>query len=302
MNPARLLRHAERAIENVRVAPLPAAASASSIAVGLFLFGLFALTGSNLDRALRGWAHGGEPVTVYLERGLATEKIDSTRKEVEALAGVDGTTLVSPEEGYDELRRVLGAEGAILDGTDPEQVLPAVLLVRLAEEGLGGDAVERIRSAIAAIPGVADVDANVLWLRQYSRLRGVGWAILGGWGLLLTAGLLVVIANSSRLAAYTRRDEIEVLRLVGAPDGFIVAPFLVEGLLEGLAGAVLGVGGLLFAFLILLSAAEGSPLTVPVELRFLDGSTVLALFLAGPILGALGSGLSAWRFIREVEP
>lgn len=302
MSPGGLLRHAERAIENVRVAPLPAAASASSIAVGLFLFGLFALTGSNLDRALRGWAHGGEPVTVYLERGLAAEKIDSARKAVEGLPDIEGTTLVSPEQGHDELRRILGAEGAILEGTDPERVLPAVLLVQLAEGVLASDGLERLQSKLVEIPEVADVDANVLWLRQYSRLRGIGWAILGGWGALLTVGLLVVIANSSRLAAYTRRDEIEVLRLVGAPDGFIVAPFLVEGFVEGIAGALLGVGGLLFAFLILLSVAEGSPLTLPVDFRFLDGSTVLALFLAGPLLGALGSSLSAWRFVREVEP
>jgi cell division transport system permease protein len=105
------------------------------------------------------------------------------------------------------------------------------------------------------------------------------------------------------LAALTRREEIEVLRLVGASEAFIIVPFFIEGAIQGLAGSLAGTAALAGAFFALeRSLADGSFLSaVAPTLAFLEPALIFALIAAGPLLGAIGSAGSARRYLRGVE-
>jgi cell division transport system permease protein len=294
---------ARRALANLRGAPRPAAVTSSTIAVAVFLFGAFLLLGQNAYRMLLGWAGEGDPILVFAKRGLSPAATEALARRIEAEPEVARARLVSPEEGLRDLRSTLGGNADVLEGVDAREVLPAVIAVGLRDANLDAGAAGALAARFGRFDGVDSVDSEAAWRERFVTVvrlltwTGVAWAAILGFGALL------VIGNSARLAALTRKDEIEVLRLVGASDSFIVVPFFLEGVIQGLAGSVLGVGALAAAFYGLRHSLGTDSFFAPFvsALRFIEPSALVALLTAGPLLGALGSAGSARRFLRGVE-
>ncbi len=292
-----------RAVTNLRGAPLPAAVTAATIAIVIFLFGAFLLTGENVYRALVGWAGEGDPIVVYAKRGLAPQAVDALARRIEKLPEVARVHATPPEEGLKELRRSLGEESDVLEGIDGKDVLPTTFTIGLRGEVVDREVVASVAARLSGFEGVDAVDSQSSWLERFERFGklllwlGIGWAVILGFGALL------VIGNSTRLAALTRKEEIEVLRLVGASEGFIIAPFFLEGAIQGLVGSLLGLGALALAFFVGGRSLVGDPLLAPFlsTVRFLGGHSLLALGAAGPLLGAIGGVGSARRFLRGIE-
>jgi len=292
-----------RALLNLWGAPLPAAVTASTIAIVVFLFGAFLLTGQNTYRALIGWAGGGDPLVVYAKRGLSAAQIAALARRIEGLPEVARVRVTPPEEGMRELDRVLGKGADVLEGIDAGTVLPAALTVGLRDTSLDAAAVESLAARVRHFDGVEMVDSEIVWLERFDKLgRALRW-IGAGWAAILGFGALLVIGNSTRLAALTRKDEIEVLRLVGASESFIVVPFFLEGLLQGLAASAIGLGLLAGAFFGLQSLTAGGAFLgmLPITLEFLEPSLAGLLMAAGPLLGAIGAVGSVRRFLAGIE-
>jgi cell division transport system permease protein len=291
-----------RALANLRGAPRPAAVTASTIAIAIFLFGAFLVFGENLYRTLIGWAGEGDPVVVYAKRGLPSATTEALAHRIETLPEVARVRVIPPAEGLKDLRRTLGADADVLEGIDAD-VLPPVLSVGLRGPTLDPTATEILAARIRHFEGVDMVDSQVAWLERFAKLgRWLTW-VGAGWALILGFGALLVIGNSARLAALTRKEEIEVLRLVGASEAFIIVPFFIEGAIQGLAGSVAGTGTLAGAFLALeRSLADGSFFSsLTPTLGFLEPPLIIALIVAGPLLGAIGSAGSARHYLRGVE-
>ena len=303
MRRLRPLYFVRRAFANLRGAPRPAAVTASTIAIAVFLFGAFLLFGENCYRALVAWASRGDPLLVYAKRGLSPSATEALAKHIQALPEVARVRVIPPEEGMGDLRRTLGAEAEALEGIDPREVLPAVISVGLGEAHLDGTTAGALAARVLQLEGVASVDSETAWLERFAKLgRMLAWVGVG-WAAILGFGALLVIGNSVRLAALTRKEEIEVLRLVGASDAFIVAPFFLEGGIQGLAGSLAGVGTLAVVFFALERTLAGDSLFGPfvAGARFFDPRLLGVLLAAGPLLGAMGSAGAARRFLRGVE-
>jgi len=292
-----------RALTNLRGAPRPAAVTASTIAIAIFLFGAFLIFSENVYRVLVGWAGEGDPLVVYAKRGLAPAATEALARRIESLPEVARVHLIPPEEGLKELRRALAGEADTLEGIDAREVLPAVLTVGLRDPTLDATATELVASRIRRLEGVDTIDSQTAWVERFAALsRWLAWASFG-WAAILGFGALLVIGNSARLAALTRKDEIEVLRLVGASEAFIIVPFFLEGTIQGLAGSLLGVSALAAAFFALERSLDGSSLLArfTAGLGFLEPRLLVVLLVTGPLLGAIGSASAARRFLRGVE-
>ncbi|MET0153187.1 MAG: ABC transporter permease [Candidatus Binatia bacterium] len=292
-----------RAFANLRGAPRPAAVTASTIAVAVFLFGAFLLFGENVHRTLIGWAGEGDPILVYAKRGLSVAATEALARRIEGEPEVARARLVSPEEGMRDLRRTLGPNADVLEGVDSREVLPAVIAVGLREANLDPAAVGALAARFGRFDGVDGVDSEAAWRDRFAMLlRLLAWTG-AAWAAILGFGALLVIGNSARLAALTRKDEIEVLRLVGASDSFILIPFFLEGAIQGLSGSALGVGALAAAFYGVRHSLGTDSFFAPfvAGLQFVEPRAVAALLTAGPLLGALGSASAAQRFVRGVE-
>lgn len=270
----------------------------TTIAIALFAAGLARTTGRALDGLLA--SLGGEvEVTVYLAPELAQEQVEALRAKLQVASGGQAV-LVKPDEALKRLAQELGDLGDALSQL-PENPLPPSLELSVAPERRTPELLEALSTQIRALPGVTGVDYG---REAVERLTAIARALRFG-GLVAFAVVLfatiIIVSATLQLAIYARREEIEIQKLVGATDRFVKAPFLIEGLFQGVLGAAVALAGLwtfgrlvgptltsLFSFLLGPTASE--PMLRP--------ALALELVVAGCLLGLVGSFIAVGRFLR----
>ncbi len=275
-----------------------AALAILTITAGLFVLGFFLMVNNNLQRVVGRWSEAAE-MSVYL-------KDDATKEQVQALQAIVDQSGLSDQRQYlskaDALARFREDFPDLAGATErlERNPLPASLEVRLGPKARTATAaVDDLAARLGSEPGVADVRYDRRWLSRLGSavrvVRTVGLVIVA----LLAVAAALTVANVVRLAAYARRDEIEIMQLVGAPFAFIRGPFVAEGILQGGAGAVLAIVLLWAIFLTGKAwygqlALEGLGLTT---LTFLPFGVLLTLVAGGMLLGCVG-GLIVARTVR----
>jgi cell division transport system permease protein len=283
-----------RAIDAAARGPRVALVATTTIAVAVFVTGLFAAALHGAERLLGAFA-GEVQISVYLDPAA---DLAEARAAAGAIAPGRTVEAVTSAEALRRFRASLGPEGALLDGVRPE-VLPPSLEVRAPGARLAE--ARALAKQLEAIPGAREVDFGNAWLERLEellgRLRWAGAALFAA----LAAGASVLVSNTLRLGVFARRDEIEIMKLVGATDSFVQAPFLIEGLLQGLVG-----GGLAAGALVALSAAAlprlGAVVGPAAALGrgdVLPAGLVMALVGGGAMLGLFASALAVGRELRR---
>jgi cell division transport system permease protein len=286
----RLLR---RALLNLWRAPLPSLLAVVTIALALFLGGSLAFTVLGARALLASW--GAQPaVTAYLDRALSEEQARAVADRVRTGEPGAEVVFVSPAQALDRLRVQLGDLGSALDGLSRNPLPPTVEVAPRA-----GSDLRALAGRVSQVAGVAEVDYGREWVDRLealaSALRGFGTASLALVGL----AALLVVANTIRLAVYARRDEIEIMKLVGATDGYVRAPFLLEGALQGLCGSALAAAGLLSVQRLLLPRAGAAfAFAAGAQAPHLAAQHCAVLAGAGALVGLCGSYLAVARFLR----
>ena len=285
------------AMEGIRHQPFVHTVSTVTLAIALFTLGLARSAAHEMDR-LVGSLGGEVRLTVYLDPRASPDSRAAVAAALRARSmAVDEVT---PRAALDRLVRELGPAAESLRGLS-EEPLPPSLEVRVSERLRSPDALRTLASELRAMPSVTGVDYGEQAVERLSSIaRAVRWA---GWVafVVLVGATLIIVSATLQLAIYARREEVEIQKLVGATDRFVQAPFLLEGGLQGLAGAALAIVGLI-VFRQTLSPQLASLLSF---LR-LPGSVAdarpwmeaLQLALAGAGLGLAGSYLAVHRFLR----
>lgn len=240
-------------------------------------------------------------VSLFLKDSVARERGEALADEVGRQPSVSKTQYVSREQSLAEFREQSGF-GEALDLLD-ENPLPAVVVVT-PNRSLGKQQVNALVEELARLPEVDQAKLDQKWLeRLYALIDIAGrlvWLIAG----LLGLAVIVVVGNTIRLDIENRREEIEVMKLIGAPDGFIRRPFLYTGFWYGLFGGLLG-----FIFVLAALLAIGGP-TQQLSALYQSGyalsglsfSGTLAMFGAGILLGWLGAFWTVSRHLSKIEP
>lgn len=289
----RVLHTFRRAVAALWRAPSVTAVAVGTLFVAVVLTGAVAALLGAGERLLAAWA-GEVPVSVYLAPGA---DLEAARRAVAALAPAARVEAVTPAEAMRRLRSSLGEQGRVLDGLG-DDVLPASVEVHVPGSSLA--TARTLAASLREVPGAALVDDGAGWLARLETLLARGRVV----GLLVLAlvgvATAILVSNTLRLAVYARRDEIEIMKLVGATDGYVGAPILLEGILQGLAGAGLAVAALGGAAWALVPRLRDA---LPIASRLtpadvLPGRLVAALLLGGTALGLLASALSLRRFLR----
>ena len=285
----RLMR---RAAVNLWRAPLPSLLAVITISLALFLAATLAASVSSARALLASW--GAQPsVTAYLDRALSDAEARTLAETVRTQEHVQ-VVHVTPAQALDRLRVQLGSLSSALDGL-PGNPLPTTLEMTPPP----GTDVRGLAQRLGGLPGVREVDYGREW---FDRLEALGRALrqFGTAALVIVAfAALLVVANTIRLAVYARRDEIEIMKLVGATDGYVRAPFLIEGALQGLRGALLTSAALIAVQRIVLPrAAAAFAFAAGVPAPHLTAESVALLAGAGALVGLGGSYLAVARFLR----
>jgi cell division transport system permease protein len=285
-----------KALGNIWTNPFLSLVTLSTISISMLILGLFSLIYLNVQQSLH--QMGGElQITAYLHETISSEQAKVLRSKVADWPEVEEITYVSKEQALSRFRSQLREYAGILEGLK-ENPLPASLeLTLMPQYGRSGN-IKELSTRLGRLPGVAEVQYGRKWmakLRVFVEVMKLVGITVGG---LLLIATIFVISNTIKLTFYSRREELEIMRLVGATDFFIKAPFLIEGLLHGLGGALLAAGGLSLLILFLFSHLD-LPLRLAVMAGSLPTGQLVAGFLGlGLLLGVLGSMVSLRRFLR----
>lgn len=287
-----------RALLGIHEHQLLAISTMLAVAVVLTLTGAFALVSGNLSSVLDRWGKDVQ-ISCYLRSDLPDETIFSLKAELEAMPEVAGVEYISPEEALELFAHAIDGMDRLLADLDGNP-LPASLEVRLVPEYQRPAEVEAIAKRMRR-PEFEDLDWSQEWVERFHTfvaLLRLSTVVLGF--LLLAAGLFIV-HNTVRLAVHARRDELQIISLVGGTRLFAWAPFIIEGGILGLIGGLLSIvflwGLHRWAFLALQSSL--GLLLGPEVLRFLPGPTMLLIVLAGVSVGLLGAIASVARTAPE---
>ena len=267
------------------------AMSMATIALALFVLGAFLIVTSNLERLGVEWGSSAD-MSVYLNDTVTPAERSAVEGTLDAGGVVTGRKYVSKADALARFRRTFVDLASSVDGLG-DNPLPASYEVHLRT---GADAaVDDLVARLRQLPGVADVRYDRQWLSRLvaaiSIIRGLGLAL----GILLAAAAALTVATVVRLALYARRDEIDIMQLVGAPQVFIRGPFVMEGTLQGGLGALVALVGLGIAFLA-LRGRYLAPLAAMINLSsisFLPLELCVWLIVGGMAVGCLGGLVAA---------
>jgi cell division transport system permease protein len=264
-----------------------------TIAAGLFVLGVFLLLTSNFGRLINRWTEAAE-LSIFLRDGVTSEQLGAIEDVIDGSGVVAKREFVGKEEARQRFRRDFRDLAVAADSLDTNP-FPASLEVRLRGDVAVGQSVDELTTRLRSTPGVADVRFDRRWLERLlgaiTVLRGAGLFVV----IVLGVAAALTVANVVRLAAHARRDEIEIMQLVGAPAAYVRGPFIAEGVLQGGAGALTGLLLLWIGFAVanarygrLASEALGVE-----SLTFLPVGLALAILGGGMVLGCLGGYIAA---------
>ena len=290
-----------RTLQNIGGNLFPNLTTIGIIAISMLIFSTFTLIAFNLTSFLKIWEDKIE-IIAYLKKETPLKEVESLLKKARQLEGVDALKYVSPSDAMAFMEAKLGSQKNLLEGIQPG-VLPPSFEIQLKKEYRNSTKIKEVVSRLKQFPQIEEIQYGQEWVETFSALVHIlhvtQW-ILGG---LLLAAMIIIISNTLQLTVSSRREEIEIMHLVGASPAFVQVPFYIEGLIQGLFGA-----GLAIFFLFLLH--KGFFLYIPpsiqswlagIPILFLPPEAIARILLGGMVLGIFGSVVASMRFLRYSE-
>lgn len=266
-----------------------------AIALAIVVLGVLLLLTWNVERLVTEWASAAE-FSVYLRDDATSEQRGAIETLIDQSGAAEEREYVSKADALTRFRREFTELASLTDSFD-DNPFPASVEVRVRAAAEGDGRAEALVSHVATLPGVADVRYDREWLARIASglaaIRGAGFAL----ALLMAVAAAITVATVVRLGLHVRRDEVEIMQLVGSPVAFIRGPFVAEGLMQGGFGALLALACLWLGFAA-VSAWWGSELSAVLDggsLQFLPARFCAYLAAGGMAVGGAG-GFAASRY------
>jgi cell division transport system permease protein len=283
------------ALRDLRRAGRVAVAAILLIALSLAALGGFWLVSTNVGQAAAHWRERVR-IIVYLKREPTPADAQALVERVQAMPGVGATRFVSKTEALGTLKQVLGKDASVAEQL-PSNPLPASLEVTMTAEAATPESARGLIARLSGLPEVDDIGGGIDWIERLARGQRLLEVIGLGVGAVLALAAILTVTTATTLVLHLRRQEVEVMRLVGAPELVVRLPLLLQGMLQGLVGAAAAIWVLIAVYLIAGPRLE--PLVSQTlgldRLSFLTTQTVVALIMAGTTLGGVGGWLARGR-------
>jgi len=277
--------------------------SSLTVAFALAIFSIFIIVFINLNSFVEGMGDRTH-IVAYVKDGALTAKKGATAEKgvagvkasIEALPGVRSVEYISKKEAFNILKEEMQDNLTLLEGVSPD-ILPASFEIKLTADHITPKDIGLVVAALKKLRWVEDIQHGTEWAERFGAILGFMEAAAIFLGLFLGAATIFIISNTIRLAVYARRDEIEIMRYLGAPGIYIKTPFLIEGLAEGIIGGAVAMVALFFGDLVL-------GIYIPPDLVFILNNPFsplllfVLLILGGLVLGVVGSIFSLGRFLK----
>jgi len=270
--------------------------SMGTITVSMLLLGSFMLLSINLDNWIKEWG-GNLSMSVYLKDGIDEKTKGDIEKQLLNIKGAKIKGFISKDQAMMQLKESLGGQAGLLSGLKNNPLPSSFELIFEDTDDYRIDP-DNISASLEKMEGVDEVQYSEQWVERF---RGVIFVfrvaslIIGG---LLCVAVLFIITNTIKLTIYSRRDEIEIYKLVGATDWFVKIPFLIEGAIQGIISGLIAYLVLLSAYLF-FSTKTIQILDLPViDIVFLTNKYAISLILLSLLLGLMGGFIAIGRFFK----
>ena len=263
----------------------------------MFIFGLFFSVSKNVNNMISE-IEDAQAIRVFIELNATQEQIDTLGEQIRGINGVNTITPKTPEEAYNEAKEIFGIENDIIDSIEPS-IFPASFVVTLTDLDLN----DSVQQSIYNLENVDDIESSNPTIETLSKVAK--------WIKILTGGLLgiliiisiFIISNTIKLTVHARRKEISIMKYVGATNGFIRTPFMIEGIIIGLVSSIisLGIVGVLYNAIVSKLVASQTVQNIGVSiLSFNNLFTEIAVvyFVLGIGIGILGSSISMKKYLE----
>jgi cell division transport system permease protein len=283
------------ALKNLRLNVLMSITAVTTTFICILVFGLGLLVSAHIQGVI-GSVREDVSVEAFMPNA-SSEEVDALANEVEGWPEVASVTTVSEEEAFAEFKDKFEDQPDLYEDLDLG-VLPASVQIKLTDPDNANAVAEKLKQQ-----GFSE--SNLSYPQQtIDRLNAITsyviWGLYGATLLFLVASVLL-ISNAIRLSIFARRKEIEVMKLVGASDGFVRTPFVFEGLLQAFAGASLAAFAVIWIDLLFVDWSRNALPYVPISSDAVNSySTLLVLIAVGVAIGVIGSFLSVTRFLRKI--
>jgi cell division transport system permease protein len=283
------------ALKNLRLNWLMCITAVTTTFICILVFGLGLLVSAHIQSII-GSVREDVSVEAFMPNATSQE-VDDLANEVEGWPEVANVTQVSEEQAFAEFKDQFEDQPDLYQDLD-QGVFPASVQIQLEDPASANAVAERLKQQ-----GFSE--SNLSYPQQtIDRLNSITsyviWGLYGATLLFLIASVLL-ISNAIRLSIFARRKEIEVMKLVGASDGFVRTPFVFEGLLQAFAGAALAAFAVIWINLLFVDLSQNALPYVPISSDAVNAfSTLLLLIAVGVAIGVIGSFLSVTRFLKKI--
>jgi cell division transport system permease protein len=283
------------ALRDLRRAGRVAVSAVILIALSLTALGGFWVLSSNVGRAVAEWRDRVR-VIVYLKQEPPPDEAGALVERAAALPGVASVRYISKAEALETLKRTLGKEASIAERL-PTNPLPASLEVTPSEAAATPDGARALVTSLSSLPGAEEVAGSMDWVDRLTQWQQLLATIGLGVGAVLGLAAVLTVTTATTLVLHARRGETEIMRLVGAPEMVIRMPLFLQGMMQGLLGAVFALVVLIGSYHLVAPRLEpliALTLGLP-SVTFLPPVAVATLVLTGTILGGAGGWLARGR-------
>ncbi|TLY28754.1 MAG: ABC transporter permease [Ignavibacteria bacterium] len=274
-----------------RRAKLSALGSVLTITIALLLLGVFYVVSMNASRIVEGIRQRVE-MEAFLAEPVARAQIDEIQARLLVTEGVERVQFVSKDDAAKIFKQEFGEEiGKVLEFNP----LPPSFKIFLKDGFRTTEKADALQKKISGIPGIADVVYRRQMLEFIDRQTKTLYAIGLGIGVVIAISAIFLVSNTIRLTIYAKRKAVQTMKLVGASRWIVRAPFLIEGVVQGMIGGA--AAALTIYYLISIAAGLVSPDLA--EFIRIDPLFYPQLVLVGMILGFFGSAISIRKFIGD---
>jgi cell division transport system permease protein len=291
-----MIRYIQRALKDIIENPFLNGVTIVTIALSVLIVSAFGLFFVNAQDLFEAWKKGVR-IMVYLKPETTESQRQEARRQIQAMAGIAHIRFISKSEALTLLQERMPRQASLL-GRLRENPLPDAFEITLVPASNALETIEFVAQRMEGLPSVAEVQYGQQWVDRFSNffnLFKLGGYAMGGLFFMAT---VFIAANTIRLSLYSRREEIHIMRLVGATDAFISVPFYLEGVLQGLFGSLIGLA-LLYTAYFTVGSRFGPALSVEmISIRFFDPKICAAIVGGGMATGLLGSFFSLRQFMK----
>lgn len=269
----------------------------TTIALSILIASAGGLLFVNAGDVMDGWKKGIR-IMAYLVPETGQEELERLKQGIGSMEGVREIRFISKEAALADLKTQMKRQLALLDGLEVNP-LPDAFEIYMKPEQQNYERIETLAARVDALPAVDDVEYGQAWIGRFTQVFTLFKFIGLTMGFLFFMVTVFIVSNTIRLALYSRRDEIEIMRLVGATDAFIRIPSYIAGLMQGAVGGAAGLVILFLGYLAISANIERNFTSYVVSIRFLSWDSVLGILVYSIFVGWLGCFLSLKQFLKK---